>query len=830
MRSAQWKGTWLRLPRRMAVLLIAICLLSFSTMLVIAWQFDRQQTRLELISERRAVAELGDQLGHAIENEINKRLLAVEALVAFQSIQPDINSIDQTEFNDFASVLEAGDENVIALQLAPNGIVAYTTQPQRNADAIGHNLLTDPERSEKALRSIETGEYNIVGPVELIQGGAGLVARKPIYQNGKVGREHFWGFATVVLDFHAITNVLTHTKAFETHHFALRDKKVVSWGDPQVFEADPFLVNVHLTAGNWQLAVLPHAGWPTAWPFATGFRIASVITAALLSIMLFSLLRKPKQLRQAVRIATRKIHLTSQRLREVHRIVQLGAWELNEDGTLFWSKEALKILGLDQKPTFTGLDVLYELAHKDDLAVLRSEIEEIPYTDARTEFTFRLKAPPGEHRSVRLTAIAQVLQDGQRQYSGTVQDVSVEAMNSERLRRAQRLEAIGQLTGGVAHDFNNLLAVIQGNTELMEMEGRYDQGLLDEISQASRKGAALTHRLLAYARKQPLSCRPTNLVNLVRGMHPILSRSIGEDIIFEMAFEDNLWEASVDPGQIEDAILNLAINARDAMTNGGRLTIKVQNLTFASSHQLQNVELDPGEYVVLNVTDTGAGMSEHVQMHAFEPFFSTKGVGGGSGLGLSMVCGLARQTGGGVGLVSELGRGTTIKIYLPRSIEKTRPTIPPPPSDIQVPRANGELILVIEDNPSVKLVVVKNLRRLGYTTLSAETVDAAFAQLALHPDIELVLSDIVLPGGASGLDFAARAKAEGNDIQIIFMSGYPVSPNAGSDAPMSEHTLLKKPFGGDELAVAVHEALKQRQPVPPIHAPRTSGGSKRALS
>jgi len=784
--------------------LVAVAFACFLGIIFVAWKFDQQQTRIASIAERKNVDELGEQLAHSIENELNKRLVAVDALAALQAMRPDIG---QTDFNDFASELDAQNKHMIALQLAPNGVVRYTTHIERNQKAIGHDILNDARYSEEAFNAINTGDYTIVGPVDLIQGGTALIARKPIFNNDQFGLDNFWGFSIVLVDFDAITDLLTQSKTFANHEYALRSEGKIIWGNPEVFDLAPCLMDVALTAGQWQLAIAPKAGWATTWPFASHFRIASLLIAVLLSFMLFHLMRRPYLLRQAVVAATAELTKTTQKLREVLGIAQLGAWEVDSDCNVSWSHEAIEILGLEKDAA--GIDALHALAEKEDVAILATKMRNVPHGGARTEAVLHLKKQTGQGRTVRFTAITRENGDGGPKFEGTVQDITTQTVNSERLRRAQKLEAMGQLTGGVAHDFNNLLAVIQGNTELIEMRGRYDQGLLDEISQASRKGAALTHRLLAYARKQPLSSRPTDLATLVRGMQPLLSRSLGEDIEIETMFSSDLWLASIDPSQIEDAVLNLAINARDAMSNGGRLTIRVGNEEIDATRNLQNTELSTGQYVALEVTDTGTGMSEEVQMHVFEPFFSTKGVGGGSGLGLSMVCGLARQSGGGVHLESTVGVGTTFKVYLPRSIEQSVRNVVQLEPNRSIPKGNGELILVIEDNPSVMRVVVKKLTQLGYNSLEAETVKSARKLIENGPEFDMVLSDIVLPGGASGLDFAQRAKAEGKNLNILFMSGFPISDSMSSRDTLSEYPLLKKPFSGEELAKAIHRALRK---------------------
>ncbi len=400
------------------------------------------------------------------------------------------------------------------------------------------------------------------------------------------------------------------------------------------------------------------------------------------------------------------------------------------------------------------------------------------------------------------------LRDDQGQIAGVCSlssDITEMKEAEARLAQAQKMEAVGQLTGGVAHDFNNLLAVIQGNAELLAEEIGPENPMMQSVIRASRRGSELTHRLLAFSRQQSLRPQSTNLAGLVGSMNNLLKRTLGETIEVETRAKDDLAHVIADPGQLENALLNLAINARDAMPEGGKLTIECENVHLDDIHAVQNPEALAGDYVVLAVSDTGTGMSPEIQQHVFEPFFTTKEVGRGSGLGLSMVYGFAKQSGGQVTIYSEPDRGTTVKIYLPQAAEEAQDEAKSQSGPI--PQGRGETILVIEDDADLRELAANALERLDYRTICVADAPSASATLAGGEMPDLVLSDVVLPGGISGPEFAETASALYPDLKVIFMSGYPVEAAKRSGTLGADKVLLNKPFQIQQLAVALREAL-----------------------
>jgi signal transduction histidine kinase len=388
------------------------------------------------------------------------------------------------------------------------------------------------------------------------------------------------------------------------------------------------------------------------------------------------------------------------------------------------------------------------------------------------------------------------------------EEIKTRVRIQEELRHAQKLEALGQLTGGVAHDFNNLLAVIFGNLELLEqqLEARGDlHELAHEASVAAERGAQLTQRLLAFSRKQQLRPASTDVRALLENMRTFFERTLGEMVQIAIETPTDLWPCHADPAQLENALLNLAINARDAMPDGGELVLEASNARLGEDQALSAPELSAGDYLRVSVSDSGMGMSSEVQAKAFEPFFTTKEVGAGSGLGLSMVYGFARQSGGHVQVQSEAGGGTQITLYLPRSEEPVARAKGRVVGGI--PAGRGESILVVEDEAAVRKLVVTLLRDLGYEVTEAS--DAAEALAALHdlPSLRLILSDVVLSGGMSGRDLAREVGVRRPEVEVAFMSGYSADVFSGDGARDDDAVLLRKPFKRAELARKIRTIL-----------------------
>jgi PAS domain S-box-containing protein len=386
------------------------------------------------------------------------------------------------------------------------------------------------------------------------------------------------------------------------------------------------------------------------------------------------------------------------------------------------------------------------------------------------------------------------------------------AQAREALFQSQKMEAVGQLTGGVAHDFNNLLTVIIGGLDTIARSKPTDtvrvRRALEMSRHAADRAAGLTSRLLAFSRKQPLEPTPSDLNTLVRNMADLLHRTLGEQIELESVLSPRLWTVEIDQNQLESTVLNLAVNARDAMPSGGKLTIETQNTFLDESYAATDAEVRPGQYVVISVSDTGSGMSKSTLARAFEPFFTTKEMGRGTGLGLSMVYGFVKQSGGHVTIYSEEGEGTTVKLYFPRHLS-SEATLGEEGDEPEYPSASeDEVVLVVEDNPEVRAFSVMSLSELGYRVLQAADAEAALSILRSDHRVDLLFTDVVLPG-RTGRVLADESAIARPGLKVLFTTGYSRNAIVHHGRLDAGVRLLQKPFTFDQLASRVREVLDE---------------------
>ncbi|KAK0351631.1 hypothetical protein LTR94_024209, partial [Friedmanniomyces endolithicus] len=512
----------------------------------------------------------------------------------------------------------------------------------------------------------------------------------------------------------------------------------------------------------------------------------------------------------------------------------IGTWVWDIPNDRFTVDEAFaEAFGLDPRLGRDGISLnqIVETVHPDDQAGLTAAMETAIRSGGDYAHQYRVKRADGRFYWIEANGRVDMSEDGRPvRFPGVLLDVEarraveaerdkvaseLRALNDtlelrvaertaelmkteEALRQAQKMEAVGQLTGGLAHDFNNLLAGISGSLELIG--NRIAQGRFADVERfsvaaqhAAKRAAALTHRLLAFSRRQTLDPRPTNTNRLVRDMEDLVRRTMGPAIEVEVVTAGRLWSTLVDPHQLENALLNLCINARDAMPNGGRLTVETAN-RWMDARAAAALDLEPGQYVSLCVSDTGPGMAPEIVERAFDPFFTTKPMGEGTGLGLSMVYGFARQSGGQVRIYSEPGEGAMICIYLPRStVEADEPetsTVVVEPPKAQA----GKTVMVVDDEPTVRMLVTEILHDLGYQAIEAADGASGLKILQSGARIDLLVTDVGLPGGMNGRQLADAARVARPDLKVLFITGYAENAVVGNGQLESGMHVMTKPF------------------------------------
>jgi PAS domain S-box-containing protein len=527
--------------------------------------------------------------------------------------------------------------------------------------------------------------------------------------------------------------------------------------------------------------------------------------------------------RRATEQALRELNANLER-RVIERAQARGrTWELSPDllgalnskGYFETSNPAWKsVLGWSEDEVASMS--IFELLHPDDVEHTRAGFELTLVGQPAIRFVNRYRCKNGSHRYISWVGIQE---DGYVYCTG--RDITAEreaeielSKAQDALRQAQKTEAIGQLTGGIAHDFNNLLTGIIGSLDLVRRRMATNSSediprLMDAASTAALRAAALTHRLLAFGRRQSLDSRPNDVNRIITGMEDLLRRTMGERVELVCRLCGDLWTALTDANQLESALLNLAINARDAMPDGGHLTIETANVQLDETYTSLYEEVQPGDYVAIGVSDTGTGMSPDVLEKAVDPFFTTKPVGEGTGLGLSVIYGFTKQSRGHLRIYSEVGHGTTVKLYLPRAQQNA---VDLKPVAAATPRGRGETILVVEDDATVRSIISDALKDLGYRVLTASDARFAIPLLQSREAIDLLISDVILPH-VNGRKLAEMARASRPALKVLFVSGYSENALVRGDFLDAGMDMLTKPFALDTLGAKVHAMIDaQSQP------------------
>ncbi len=518
------------------------------------------------------------------------------------------------------------------------------------------------------------------------------------------------------------------------------------------------------------------------------------------------------------RLAEEALRERNLQSKAAERLAQMGHWVIDEAQQMMidCSDEFPRLLQVARQQILGAREKYHRFVYPDDLNYVVQTHQDVRQTPRKYEIEYRVVRKDGQIRYVREIGQPVLGTSGELiQFTGTLQDVTERRQTEMQLVQAQKMEAVGQLTGGIAHDFNNLLTIVLGNLNLLKEDladnivEDADERIDDAIS-AGRQGAELVQRLLAYGRKQTLRPTAIDVDALVESTCRLLRRTLEEYITMEVIPGEDLWPGDADPAQLEQAIINLSINARDAMPEGGTLRVETRNRTFSASEAAQFESLTPGPYVEIAVSDSGEGMSPELLEKVWQPFFTTKDVGQGSGMGLSMVHGFVKQSGGDVAIESTVGEGTTVRLFLPKSQNEMEAAEAVAPSNAKV-ELGDETILVVEDDPGLRRVATAILSSLGYEVLEADDGASALNILAQTPNVDLLFTDVVLPHGMNGVVLGKEARALYPKIKVLYTSGYSKGANTQSDGLGDRFRLVPKPYRKSILAEEIRQVLDGRE-------------------
>lgn len=726
------------------------------------WRFTFLNSQAEILLDRRREALLGKVVWDEFPDALN---------TAFEKeYRRAVDNQETVRFAEYYSPLERWFE--VNAYPAPDGLAVYFRD------------ITEERALQAQLRLLETA-VSRQSDILLITEAAPIDAPdgpRIVYVNDAFTRRTGYGREEVI---GKTPRILQGEKTQKDELVRIR-KALEKW---QPVRAE--LINYRKTGEEiWlELDIVPLAdekGWYTHW-----VSVERDITAR-------------KEAEEAVRLNEERFRLVASATNDV-----IWDWDLTVD-RIWWNESMTSQFGYDREALEPGLESWENRIHpKDRARVVESIHAVISGTGSNwvEEYCF-LHADGRELIVVDRGFLIRNETGRAVRMVGSMEDVTEQRMLDERLRHSQKLETIGQLTGGVAHDFNNLLTVILGNAEILSDRLSEDESLkslADMTISAAERGAELTNRLLAFARQQALQPKLVDLNRMLVGIEPLLKRALSEEIEIEIAQGESIPKIEVDPGQLEAALLNLAINARDAMPEGGRLIIETETSRLDESSSSGQLELEPGTYVVLSVSDIGAGMDSETLEHAFEPFYTTKDVGKGSGLGLSMVYGFMKQSGGQARIYSEEGEGTTVRLYFPQA--ESEQAAPAPEESREGTGSANEHILVVEDNALVREHLVGLLDSLDYRVTDAEDAESALAILKGRSDVDLLFTDVIMPGGMNGSQLAEAAREIYPDLRVLFTSGYTenaIVQNGRLDPGMH---LLSKPYRRHELATKLREVL-----------------------
>ncbi|MBR9652298.1 ATP-binding protein [Thalassovita aquimarina] len=774
------------------------------------------------------VVDRADTLRARLQSQIDGGIHLSRGLASILSRTQDIT---QAEFSRIVSEIFTDLPEVVNIAWAPDMVITRVHPVKGNEQAIGLDFRTVPDQFDAVVKARDTGQIVLVGPVDLVQGGKGFIFRVPVYASGE-DTVRFKGLLSLVFDM----NAFLAKSGMSDPGIGIEVAMAVDHGrfgpvdmihGPLDLATDTSIVEqVLVPGGNWTLFARPAGGWKAAQ--------RPPLTDLLLLIVVCLLILVPMVTANALAVSRKatiqKMDTTARHLKGVMENVP-GAYityKMFPDGSQiidFISDRCIEIWGLDRDTVMKEQTTIWDTINRDDLPGLQAEIDRAAKTLTPWHFKWRITTPAGEEKWLEGRGSLTAQPDGTMRRDSFVVDITEQHKRDEEferqaelVRQAQKQESIGLMTGGVAHDFNNLLAVVRGSLELLrddlEDEDVEDDDRLSLVAtaiQAADRGSDLTKSMLSFARRARLNPEVVDLNEVVQETKAWAGRTLPATIDVRVDLAMLLPRIWVDRGSTASALLNLIVNARDALPKGGQLTISTAlEKLDAQALKRHGDDIDPGAYVVLTISDSGEGISKANMDRIFEPFFSTKHPGKGSGLGLSMVQGFVKQSGGTIRVTSEPGKGTTFKLYFKALDGKKATSGRADGSRVSGP-VPGLRILLAEDDEGVRTILTATLERLNHKVAAARNGDTALELFGKDPGFDLLITDIVMPGDLQGTDLAREIRQIDKTLPVIFLSGYARDADAiGGEVDPMEIRLMK-PVRRKVLAEAIERALAARK-------------------
>ncbi|CUH67829.1 Blue-light-activated protein [Thalassovita gelatinovora] len=799
------------LPSIIAVIAVGLLAFVFD---VQSREFARQATRADVASET-------EVLRARLQSQIVGGLHLGQGLASYLSRSEELS---QTEFSQFVSEIFSDLPEVINVAWAPDLVVIHVHPIKGNEKTIGLDYRNVPAQIDSVVKARDTGQVVLVGPVDLVQGGQGFIFRVPVYAPGE-DSVLFKGMLSLVFDMDAFLNTtgvtdsdIATTMRIDTDDMGL---DTVFFGPRDLLGDDPVTAQILVPGGSWSIYTRPAEGWKAAESPLFYNRLLMVFVAALIlfPMVTANILAVSRQK------TIREMEITDSRMKSVMKNVPgvYTSYCMFDDGRErldFLTDGSKDIWGIEKEEALANSQLIWDRIDPDFRQELKEEIERARNTLTPWHFIWPVTTTKGERKWLEGHGQMTAMSDGIVRRDSFIADITEKKERDEEftrqaeiVRQTQKQESIGLLTGGVAHDFNNLLAVVRGSLELLRDdiadENIEDDDRLNIIAtaiQASDRGADLTKSMLSFARRARLIPEIIDLNDVVRETEAWAGRTLPATIDVQIDLQTSLPRIRVDRSSTASALLNLIVNARDAMTGGGTLVIQTALENLKAGELGSDGDLTPGSYVVLSISDTGEGIPQTIIDRIFEPFFSTKHPGKGSGLGLSMVEGFIKQSGGTIRVTSTPGQGTTIKLYF-KALDgnvSDLPSAQDPGLDTQPASLR---ILVAEDDDGVRAILEATLGRLGHRVQAQPSGDAALEAFRNDTGFDLLITDIVMPGKLQGTDLAHEVRQIDPGLPVIFLSGYARDAEVGGSELGVTDIRLMKPVRRKVLAEAIARAM-----------------------